>query len=176
MAAAVSGASGSGRRKSLDAEINLVSFIDLLSMCICFLLMTAVWLEVGALQVKQSHGTEGAATDQGQEISLKVVSATQAEISLKKAGRVVQKASLKASSLSDLTQQLDSTVARWVAASGGVQASQVQAAQIQAAMIETTPGVSYGDLVRVMDSLRKNQVVNLGVIPASRDEAMGGVR
>jgi len=31
-------------------------------MCICFLLMTAVWLEVGALQVKQSHGTEGAAS------------------------------------------------------------------------------------------------------------------
>jgi biopolymer transport protein TolR len=171
MAAAVGGASGSGRRKNMDAEINLVSFIDLLSMCICFLLMTAVWLEVGALQVKQSHGTEGAATEQGQEISLKVVSATQAEISLKKGGRAVQKASLKAASLSELTQQLDSTVARWVANSGGV-----QAAPIQAAMIETTPSVSYGDLVRVMDSLRKNQVVNLGVVPASRDEAMGGVR
>lgn len=43
-------------------------------------------------------------------------------------------------------------------------------------MIETSASVNYGDLVSVMDSLRKNQVVNLGVIPASREAAMGGVR
>jgi biopolymer transport protein ExbD len=32
-----------GRRRSLDAALNLVPFIDLLSCCIAFLLITAVW-------------------------------------------------------------------------------------------------------------------------------------
>jgi len=171
MAVAVGGASGSGRKKSLDAEINLVSFIDLLSMCICFLLMTAVWLEVGALQVKQSHGTEAAATDQGQEIALNVASPTQADLVLKKSGRQLAKVALKAPDAAELAKQVDAAVAKWVTAGGVPQAN-----AISAAMIETGPAVSYGDLVRVMDALRRNQVVNLGVVPASREAAMGGVR
>jgi biopolymer transport protein TolR len=166
MASVVGGASGSGRKKSLDAEINLVSFIDLLSMCICFLLMTAVWLEVGSLQVKQSHGTDAAPSNsQSQELTLKVTSATQADLILKQGGRVLQKANLKSDSLAALAKQIDQNVASWNRGS-----------VISAAMIETSSAVSYGDLVQVMDSLRRNQVVNLGVVPASREAAMGSVR
>lgn len=44
--------SGKGSRKSLDAAINLVPFIDLLSCCISFLLITAVWVNLGRLEVK----------------------------------------------------------------------------------------------------------------------------
>jgi biopolymer transport protein ExbD len=33
-------------KKSLDAELNLVPFIDLLVCCICFLLLTAVWVQI----------------------------------------------------------------------------------------------------------------------------------
>ncbi len=43
--------SSNGRRRSLDGEINLVPFIDLLSMCICFLLMTAIWIELGSIEL-----------------------------------------------------------------------------------------------------------------------------
>jgi len=35
-----------------------------------------------------------------------------------------------------------------------------------AALIHPKSGTSYGDLVGVMDVLRKNQVVNLGVVAA----------
>jgi biopolymer transport protein TolR len=46
---------GSGRRKkrSLDAVINVVPAIDLLSCCISFLLFTAVWTQISRLQVQQ---------------------------------------------------------------------------------------------------------------------------
>ena len=44
--------SGKGGRKSLDAAINLVPFIDLLSCCISFLLITAVWVNLGRPEVK----------------------------------------------------------------------------------------------------------------------------
>ncbi len=38
-----------GGKKSLDAELNLVPFIDLLVCCICFLLITAVWVQLSAI-------------------------------------------------------------------------------------------------------------------------------
>ncbi|MFN7685098.1 MAG: hypothetical protein ACK5QT_06765 [Oligoflexia bacterium] len=129
--------------------------------------MTAVWLEVGMLQVKQSHGTEApASSSQNRELSVNVVSSGQAELVLKQGGRVIQKAVAKGESAELMVRQLEQTVAGWTAGSSA----------ISSAMIETRPGVSYGDLVRVMDGLRRNQVVNLGVVPASREAAAGSVR
>ncbi len=63
---------GLGEKKSLDFELNLTSFIDLLSTCTCFLLITAVWIQVGSVEIKQSHGTE-AAQEKSDTIDLDVV-------------------------------------------------------------------------------------------------------
>ncbi len=43
--------SAKGGRRPVDAAINLVPFIDLLSCCISFLLITAVWVNLGRLPV-----------------------------------------------------------------------------------------------------------------------------
>lgn len=48
--------SGKGKKKSLDSELNLVPFIDLLSCLISFLLITAVWTQVSTLRVSQTGG------------------------------------------------------------------------------------------------------------------------
>lgn len=42
-----------GRRKSLDADLNLVPYIDLLTCMIAFLLIAAVWTQLSRLQVQQ---------------------------------------------------------------------------------------------------------------------------
>ncbi len=42
---------GKRHRRSLDATINVVPAIDLLSCCISFLLFTAVWTQIARLQV-----------------------------------------------------------------------------------------------------------------------------
>jgi biopolymer transport protein ExbD len=47
---------GGSRRRSLDAAINLVPFIDLLSCCLSFLLITAVWTQLGRLDVAREPG------------------------------------------------------------------------------------------------------------------------
>jgi biopolymer transport protein TolR len=44
------GGGGKKRRRSLDATVNVVPAIDLLSCCISFLLFTAVWTQIGRLQ------------------------------------------------------------------------------------------------------------------------------
>ena len=56
MAGAAPQPAGHGGKKSLDAQLNLVPFIDLLSCCISFLLITAVWTQIAGLQVASSGG------------------------------------------------------------------------------------------------------------------------
>jgi len=54
------GTGGKGGKKALDAQINLVPFIDLMAVTISFLIFTAVWTQIGRLQVANS----GASTEQ----------------------------------------------------------------------------------------------------------------
>ncbi len=46
--------SGSGGKKTVDFQLNLVPFIDLLSVLISFLLMTSVWTQISKIEVKQT--------------------------------------------------------------------------------------------------------------------------
>ena len=49
-----------GGKKPVDADLNLVPFIDLLVCCICFLLITAVWTQMAAVKsAQQAPGTQG---------------------------------------------------------------------------------------------------------------------
>ncbi len=76
---------GLGSKRELDFELNLTSFIDLLSTCTCFLLITAVWIQIGTVEIKQSHGTEAADTKK-ESLDLDVVykDPTQLNVNLKK--------------------------------------------------------------------------------------------
>ncbi len=44
---------GKGGRKSLNADLNLVPYIDLLTCMVAFLLITAVWTQLARLQAQQ---------------------------------------------------------------------------------------------------------------------------
>ena len=44
------------RGRKAVADLNLVPFIDLLSVCITFLIATAVWVDLASLQVEQEAG------------------------------------------------------------------------------------------------------------------------
>lgn len=47
--------SGGGRgKRSLDASLNLVPFIDLMAVTVVFLIMTAVWTQLGGLKASSS--------------------------------------------------------------------------------------------------------------------------
>lgn len=49
MASIATGGDGHGGKKSVDAEIPLIPFIDLLLCCVMFLLVTAVWNKLSSL-------------------------------------------------------------------------------------------------------------------------------
>lgn len=153
----------SGGRKSLDAEINLVPFIDLLSVCICFLLMTAVWTTINTVQVKQSHGTEAGPAG-AYELDVKFANAQTVEVALKKNGRGFKKATFKADDFKTLMASMDSQLTSWLAP---LVKDPAAPSPVTAAMVSPKADVSYGDLVSTMDVLRKHQIVNLGVVPVA---------
>lgn len=151
-----------GRKRSLDAELNLVPFIDLLSMCICFLLMTAVWIQVGSLQVKQSHGTDAAATTKDSlEMNVRMTEANTAEVVLKKStGAVQKKVAVTGASEAEFHTRLADAVTAMVKP-----VNAAAALSVASAMVKTHPSVPYSEMVAVLDVLRKNQIVNIGVDP-----------
>ena len=56
MAHIATGSEGAGR-KTVDSEIPLVPFIDLLLCCVMFLLVTAVWNQLAAVEANTSAAT-----------------------------------------------------------------------------------------------------------------------
>jgi biopolymer transport protein TolR len=46
--------SGPGKKRSLDASLNLVPFIDLMAVTVVFLIMSAVWTQLGGLRVSST--------------------------------------------------------------------------------------------------------------------------
>ncbi len=51
----------SQNKKNLNVELNLLPVFDVLSVCICFLLMTVVWVEIRAMETKQAVGSQALA-------------------------------------------------------------------------------------------------------------------
>jgi biopolymer transport protein ExbD len=55
--------SGGSGTKSVNAELNLVPFIDFLSVLISFLLVSAVWTQLARINVTQKSASGGAPSD-----------------------------------------------------------------------------------------------------------------
>ena len=64
MAGVSVGDGGHGGKKSLDSEIPLIPFIDLLLCCVMFLLVTAVWNQLARLNANQQQPGERSQQDQ----------------------------------------------------------------------------------------------------------------
>lgn len=63
---------GKGGKKPVDAELNLIPFIDLLIVNICFLLITAVWVSMARIKVSQKGKGSAAEKKQDQPPQMRV--------------------------------------------------------------------------------------------------------
>ena len=152
---------GSSGKRALVTDVNLVPFIDLLSVCICFLLMTAVWVQLGILEIKQTQGTSASVGKDGFEIGVVFLDTQSVRMELRKKGRVVQKQKIAGTTLGDLQTSIEEVTRKFHARSKE---------QVTSAILTPHRSVDYGHLVAVMDVLRRNKVTNLGVL------AVGGVK
>jgi biopolymer transport protein TolR len=151
---------GSGRRRSLDGEMNLVPFIDLLSMCICFLLMTAIWIEVGSIQIHQLFGSQDFDSRRPVELAVSLTSPTQYNVSLSQEGRVIKTMEV----VGQNKEELISRFSQFVGQVQGFILSKQAGIEISA---KITPSnlVDYAGLVSTLDILKGYGISALAVVP-----------
>lgn len=146
------------KNKHLDFEVNLIPFIDLLSTCICFLLLTAVWLNVGVLNVKQAVGGQPASESE-KKPTLWAQMAPTGEVAVEvrdsRLGAKDAKFTIPAKEGRPNLDDLASAMARVKLADP----------RLNTALIQPQAASVYEDIIALMDQFKKSGLVDLGVSP-----------
>lgn len=146
-------------KKHLDFELNLVSFIDLLSVCICFLLITAVWLNVGSVNVKQAVGGQSQAETEKKpmmwvmlgengDLTLDLKEAGHVPADLRKMKLVGDSGKFNFDSLAKILAQLKE-----------------KEPNLRTALIQPKAQTPYEDIIDLMDQFKKSGMADLGIVP-----------
>lgn len=148
-----------GRKKHLDFELNLVPFIDLLSVCICFLLITAVWLNIGSLNVKQAVGGQSQAetekkpllwamlNDNG-DVQLDIQASARVPAAMQKLKITSLAGRYNLEGLSEALNQL-----------------KLVEPELRTALLQPKAQTSYEDIIEIMDRFKQSGMADLGVAP-----------
>ena len=154
-----------GGKRGLNPEVNLVPFIDLLSVCICFLLVSAVWLQVGSVQVKQALGTV-APENPPEVMDLTVTFAEPfvAHFALESKGKTVTAWDIATATALDFTTAAGTQLDQHLQSIAGATPA-VAKDMVGTATLVPIKNVPYRSLIMAMDVLRKREIVNLAVTP-----------
>jgi biopolymer transport protein TolR len=145
--------------KHLDFEINLIPCIDLLSVCICFLLLTAVWLNVGSMNVKQAVGGQPASETEKKPVLWVLMGANgDINFNVQDSNKVPAKlAKFKLPGLEGKTNsaELEKVVTQLL----------VVEPRLKTALIQPQAQSAYEDIIALMDQFKKKGLTDLGVAP-----------
>lgn len=146
-------------KKHLDFEVNLVPFIDLLSVCICFLLITAVWLNVGTMNVKQAVGGQPAAETEKKPL-LWVLLSDKGELSLEARDTAKLPAQLRKLKVNAVEGKVDFSGLEKI-----VNQMKESEPNLRTALIQPSAQSSYETIIDLMDQFKKSGMLDLGVVP-----------
>lgn len=146
-------------KKHLDFEINLIPFIDLLSACICFLLLTAVWVQVGSMDVKQAVGGQPA-SDTPKKPTLWVNMGANGEVTLNVQDTNKVPGKLQKLSIKGIEGKMDFT--QLAVAVGQLKTLEPE---LRTALIQPQAQSVYEDMIALMDNFKQQGLVDLGVSP-----------
>lgn len=150
---------GRGRKKSMNFELNLIPFIDVLSTCICFLLVTAVFINLGSIHVSQAVGTE---KNQEQVKTGSVI------VSLGNGGDVRFEAKdVKgfASDLSLVTIRGQGGKINYPKTEEWIRTFTSRFTNVKTVLLMPSPTSKYDDLIQLMAQFKKNSMDQIGIAP-----------
>lgn len=141
-------------RKALDASINLVPFIDLLSCCISFLLITAVWVNLS--QLPAQHGASGQGDTPSNEVQLTLL--------LDRGGYVLSRSTGESVRIdADADTGASAVVAGYKQLADLATRTKQELPTQDSVKVQVSDGVHYDHLIRTMDILRAAAFPNLHV-------------
>nr|BFD58263.1 hypothetical protein CKG001_03700 [Bdellovibrio sp. CKG001]BFD61693.1 hypothetical protein BdHM001_03740 [Bdellovibrio sp. HM001]BFD65495.1 hypothetical protein HAGR004_05170 [Bdellovibrio sp. HAGR004] len=144
-------------KKELNFEINILPILDILSVLICFLLLTAVFVQIGTLDTKQAIGDNSTAGAKNPP-SLWVTMAADGGVQLSL--RDVPKAKVLESRIGKSTKGVN-----WEALEGKLKALRDQYPDLKTSVVRPEANTSYGDVIRVMDQLKQSAFEGVGLSP-----------
>lgn len=147
------------KKKHLDFEVNLIPCIDLLSVCICFLLLTAVWLNVGSMNVKQAIGGQAQAdTVKSPLVWIRMTATGDVNLEVQETSKVP--VAQKKIHLDQVDKQVN-----WEQLEAAIASLRVLEPALNTGLILPVASTAYEDIIAVMDKLKKNGMTDLGVSP-----------
>ncbi|MCB0357676.1 MAG: biopolymer transporter ExbD [Bdellovibrionales bacterium] len=146
-------------KKELNHELNLIAFISLLSVLICSLLLTAIWVQIGTMNVKQAVG--GQAAESTEKIPTLWAN-------MQKNGDVVfqlEQAPKVKRTLSNLRiANLNGALNKEAIATHLLQLVDTLP-NLRTALVKPNADSLYEDIIALMDQFKKAGLVDLGVTP-----------
>ena len=153
------GTGGGGKKKALDATINLVPFIDLMAVTISFLIMTAVWTQIGRLQVSSAGGDGDPTQDKDDKLPQITLLLAEKEI----------KISVGSAQLGDaiVTARDDKGQIQLAKVNELLKKIREQIPEQTAITVQTEDNVRYEDLVKVIDECIGDGLTAVSVSPVA---------
>ncbi|WP_347359694.1 biopolymer transporter ExbD [Bdellovibrio sp.] len=145
------------QKKELNFEINILPILDILSVLICFLLLTAVFVQIGTLDTKQAIGDNSTAGAKNPP-SLWVTMAADGGVQLSL--RDLPQAKVLESRITKSTKGVN-----WDALEGKLKALRDQYPDLKTSVVRPEANTSYGDVIRVMDHLKQSAFEGVGLSP-----------
>jgi biopolymer transport protein ExbD len=145
---------GSKDKKNLNVELNLLPVFDVLSVCICFLLMTVVWIEIRSLETKQAYGSQShAESPKESSIWMTIDEKNNLLVTFKPATGAESKAVYSVKN-----GMIDFDSAR---------AALQKASSLKASSTHILPSktTKYDQVIRLMDLAKQAGIVNIGLSP-----------
>jgi biopolymer transport protein ExbD len=146
-------------KKELNFELDLLPVISMMSVCICFLLLTAVWTQIGSVNIEQGLGQESSRQDQ---------KASSMWVTMKSNGQVTVKMMDSPSVPSNLQEKsfvIGSAGSGWPAVERHAADIKRIMPGLKTALIMPDGRVNYGDVIRVMDRLKVLEIGEIGIAP-----------
>jgi len=146
---------GGQNKKSLDVELNLLPVFDVLSVCICFLLMTVVWIQVGQVKTSQALGGQSQAeTKSPPSVWLTVDEKANVVLSFK---HVKGNTGDQIVANSNGQMNLESLKNRILSLS--------EKHKFEIALLMPAQNTSYDSIIQIMDTLRGANIKDVGLSP-----------
>lgn len=146
---------GGQDKKSLDVELNLLPVFDILSVCICFLLMTVVWIQVGQIKTSQALGGQSQAeTKNPPSVWLTVDEKSNVVLSFKHTKNRMSDQMVSADKGQVNVDQLKTRLASLSKAYG-----------FEIALLMPARNTSYDSVIQIMDSLKEASIKDVGLSP-----------
>lgn len=148
-----------GRKKSMNFELNLVPFIDVLSTCICFLLVTAVFINLGSFHTSQAIGSEKSKQEE-KKGSVTVSLGSKGDIRFEVKDVKGLRGSQALTTISGENGMVNfKRTQEWINAFAG------QNADVKTVLLMPNPSSKYDDLIQLMAQFKKSSMDQIGIAP-----------